>query len=88
MKTVLTGAMLFAALAIPSTALATEYPDGDANCDTVLTQADVTLLTDVILEKPGAALGSCERSMDLNGSGTLNVFDVTRLQRLVNGQPR
>ncbi len=85
MKALITGAILFAVLLIPATAGATTYPDGDANCDTVLTQADVTLLSDVILQRPGAALGSCARSMDLNCSGGLNIFDVVRLQRLVNG---
>jgi len=86
MKKLLIGFGLMIATLAPGVASASEPVRGDANCDGSVGHDDVQLLIDVILEKPGAEFGSCGAVVDLNCDGTLNIFDVTRMRKLANGQ--
>lgn len=67
-------ASMFAA--IPATA--TEYPDGDANCNGTVTLADANLVMANYLQKPGvpAVPGWCGARVDMNCSGTITPADA------------
>lgn len=61
---------------------------GDVNCDTLVNVGDITRLRNIILSKPGAALGSCAGVRgDLNCDSSVNVGDITRLRNVILAKP-
>jgi len=66
---------------------ATDYPDGDANCNGTVTMADANLVLATYLQKPGipAVPGACGASVDMNCSGSLTPADALIIQNIFLG---
>lgn len=83
MKKFLIGAAACAAMILPATAGATEYPLGDLNCSGAVTSTDISIMTYVVVG--GARPAGCNTPIDLDCSGGPSAADVSIIVYIAAG---